>query len=336
MEEKSTETFVESDEYTHDPTEDPQFNESMYYNLVDGESRFATLIRMGNRVNEGHAEVTVLAYLPDGRAAIHFKRAPIADNTKFDAGGLRFEVLEPLKRIGITYQGEMYLLSSGTDLEDPKKAFRESPVIRGHLDLEYENFIPVYGLAQTETGAGGIAGGEETIAARHYQAPCRVRGTILLGEDEFEVSGLGWRDHSWGPRKWQGPRYWRWISCLCDESNGFVGWVNRIGDERPPGNGMVLWNGDFQLVRAMDIKSTYGPPPHYPEAMRLTLTTDKGTYEATGEAFSLVPLRHRREGVTARLAEIVCSYELGDKRGYGIAEYHDLMEGGIPAGMDEA
>ena len=39
----------------HEPTDHPQFNESMYFNFVDQTgSGFATLIRMGNRVNEGH------------------------------------------------------------------------------------------------------------------------------------------------------------------------------------------------------------------------------------------------------------------------------------------
>ena len=69
------EPILARDEYMHEPTDDPQFNESAYYNFVDGDSGFAVLIRMGNRVNEGHAEVTVLVYLPDGGACIRFDRA---------------------------------------------------------------------------------------------------------------------------------------------------------------------------------------------------------------------------------------------------------------------
>ena len=61
--------FDVTDEYMHEPTDHPQFNESMYFNFVDGNSGLATLIRMGNRANEGRAEVTVLLYLPGGGAA---------------------------------------------------------------------------------------------------------------------------------------------------------------------------------------------------------------------------------------------------------------------------
>ena len=122
---------------------------------------------------------------------------------------------------------------------------------------------------------------------------------------------------------------------MCDEKNGFVGWVNKIGDDRPPGNGMVLRDGKFSLVRKVDVTSTYGPAPHYPETMQLTLTTDEGSFAAKGEAFANVPLRHRRAGEIARLAEIVCKYDFDGIEGYGISEYHDLMIDGVPAGMGE-
>src|SRR5947209_105296 len=98
------------DEYMHEPTDHAQFNESAYYNLVDNDSGFGVLIRMGNRVNEGYAEVTVLIYLPDGGAAIRFDRAPITDNDAFDAGGLKFTVIEPLQVMEVTFEGTAYRL----------------------------------------------------------------------------------------------------------------------------------------------------------------------------------------------------------------------------------
>lgn len=36
----------------------------------------------------------------------------------------------------------------------------------------------------------------------HFHHHCRVRGTVRLGNETFEVEGSGWRDHSWGPRHW--------------------------------------------------------------------------------------------------------------------------------------
>lgn len=325
--------ILESDEYLHEPTDHPQFNESAYYNFVDGDSGFGVLIRMGNRVNEGHAEVTVLVYLPDGRAAIRFDRAPITTNDKFEAGGLRFEVIEPLKRMKVHFDGTAYLLAKGTDLEDPKRAFTTSPQVPVSLELDYENVIPVHGLG----GGSGIEGAEDSIAVGHYQGPCTVGGWIEIDGERRQISGLGFRDHSWGPRKWQGPSWWRWISCMVDEKNGFVAWLQKIGDQRSPGHGMVLRNGDFQLVNEVSVQSTYGPAPHYPETMTVTMRTESGDeVTATGEVFHNVPLRNRRDGEVARLAEVLVRLQFEGATGYGISEYHDKMVDGVPLGTSEA
>ena len=325
--------ILESDEGMHEPTSDPQFNESAYYNFVDGDSGFAVLIRMGNRVNEGHAEVTVLVYLPGGRAAIRFDRAAITTNDAFDAGGLRFEIVEPLKKMRVHFEGTAYLLDRGTALEDPKTAFTTSPEVPVSLELDYQNVIPVHGL-----GSGsGIQGAEDAIAVGHYQGPCSVQGWITIDGTRQEINGLGFRDHSWGPRKWQGPSWWRWISCMVDEKNGFVAWSQKIGEEKAPGNGMVLRDGKFELVDKVEVASTYGPAPHYPESMKVRMWTEAGELvEASGEVFHNVPLRNRRDGKVARLAEVLVRLEYNGAIGHGISEYHDRMDDGVPAGMSEA
>ena len=323
----------EVDEFMHEPTGDPQFNESAYYNFVEGDSGFGVLIRMGNRVNEGHAEVTVLVYLPGGRAAIRFDRAPITSNEAFDAAGLRFEVVEPLAHMRVTFEGTAHLLAHGTDLADPKQAFTTSPEVPVALELDYRNVIPVHGLG----GGSGIQGAEDAIAVGHYQGPCAVTGWIEVDGERQAISGLGFRDHSWGPRKWHGPSWWRWISCMVDEKNGFVAWSQKIGDQRSPGNGMVLRDGHFELVDSVEVTSRYGEAPHYPESMEVRMRTEFGEeVTATGEVFHNVPLRNRRDGMVARLAEVLVRLQIDGAVGHGISEYHDRIEDGIPAGMREA
>ena len=48
-----------SDELNHDPGEEPTYNESMYLNAFDADQGTGAWVRIGNRVNEGYAEVTV-------------------------------------------------------------------------------------------------------------------------------------------------------------------------------------------------------------------------------------------------------------------------------------
>lgn len=332
----TTTPILEADEFMHTPTDHPQFNESAYYNFVDDNSGFAVLIRMGNRVNEGHAEVTVLLYLPGGKAAIRFDKVPIQTNDAFEAGGLKFEVVEALQQIQVSFDGTAYLLEKGTALEDPKKAFTTSPVVPVRLSLRYGNVVPVYGLGGG-IGSSGIEGAGDTIATGHYQGPCRVDGWVEVDGDKKQIAGLGYRDHSWGPRKWQGPTFWRWISCMVDDKNGFVAWSQKIGGTRSPGNGMVLRDGIVELVNRVEVTSVYGDAPHYPTSFEVSMWTESGAQvDATGEIFQVVPLRNRRDGLVARLAEVLVKLRFQGSVGYGISEYHDRMDDGVPAGMTEA
>jgi len=41
------------------------------------------------------------------------------------------------------------------------------------------------------------------VYRNHFNMHCRVRGVVVLDGVRLEVrNGLGWRDHSWGPRRW--------------------------------------------------------------------------------------------------------------------------------------
>ncbi len=59
-----------ADELTHAPGHERHFNESVYTNAFDHERRFGGWIRLGNRANEGYAELAVCLFLPDGRMAL--------------------------------------------------------------------------------------------------------------------------------------------------------------------------------------------------------------------------------------------------------------------------
>ena len=86
-----------ADEHMHPLEDASNFNESMYFNVYDPQERVGGFLRLGNRANEGYAEMTTCLYLPDGRVAFMYHRPEIADNDAFDAGGMRFEVVEPVR-----------------------------------------------------------------------------------------------------------------------------------------------------------------------------------------------------------------------------------------------
>ena len=75
------------DEYTHVPDAASNYNESMYFNVFDPKTQVGGWFRIGNRPNEGYAEMSVCLYLPGGRVAFMFGRPKIANNDAMNAGG---------------------------------------------------------------------------------------------------------------------------------------------------------------------------------------------------------------------------------------------------------
>src|SRR6188768_7157 len=76
-----------SDDYLHPLETASNFNESRYYNWFDPGAGMGGWVRMGNRPNEGYAEMTVCLYLPDGRVAFNYKRRASLATTRTTRAG---------------------------------------------------------------------------------------------------------------------------------------------------------------------------------------------------------------------------------------------------------
>ena len=70
------------DDYTHPLGPEENFNESVYFNFFDREKQMGGFIRMGNRANEGHAEMTVIVYQSDGSALFNLSLIHISEPTR--------------------------------------------------------------------------------------------------------------------------------------------------------------------------------------------------------------------------------------------------------------
>ena len=143
-------TLLESDDLMHPNTGESNFNESAYYNFFDPRSRVGGFVRLGNRPNEGYAEMTTCFYLPDGRVGFMFKRPSITSNERHDAGGLRFDVHTPFVEHRITYGGQACLLANPLEMAEPRAAFAvDDPAGAQPLVIRFEEI-----WAGAEPGVG--------------------------------------------------------------------------------------------------------------------------------------------------------------------------------------
>jgi hypothetical protein len=67
--------------------------------------------------------------------------------------------------------------------------------------------------------------------------------------------------------------------------------------------------------------------------------TERGQeFEITGKVISLIPLRNRRVAedgteLSTRITEAMTEYRCNGRVGYGLSEYLDQIENGVPVGM---
>src|SRR5258706_16395027 len=98
-------TLLPTDDLMHDNSGESNFNESAYYNFFDPARRIGGFVRLGNRPNEGYAEMTTFFFLPAGGGAFLFNPPPITRNAGTDTGGLQFNVRGAFVEHRVTYPG---------------------------------------------------------------------------------------------------------------------------------------------------------------------------------------------------------------------------------------
>jgi hypothetical protein len=309
-----------TDEYMHTNTGEGNFNESMYFNFYDRTQRLGGFVRIGNRPNEQYAETTIAIYQPDGTALFNYKRPQIPDNERFRAGGMEFRVIEPFKRLHVSYGGKAVFLARPLDLADPKQAFTGNPFRPVELDLEYEGLSPMYGGEAEDTSS------EMVFAKGHYEQHVRARGRVRIDGRETDIDGFGLRDHSWGPRSWQSPKFYRWLTCEFDATFGFMGSQIVMQNGTELLSGFVFRDGKNHFVDRLALDTTWAGEARYHDRLDVTLhTVDASDLRITGRVLSMLPLRNRRDGLVTRISEGLTEWRCGEHVGYGLSEYLDQL-----------
>jgi len=309
------------DDLMHPLGPEKNFNESAYYNFFDTKKSLGGWFRIGNRANEGAAERTVCLYLPDGRVLFSFGRPSIPNNDAFDAGGLRFDVLEMTDRHRTTFDGNVVELREPRQMADPKAAFQNNPKKRVTFDLEHVAVGPLYGhKAEEKPGEDASQG----FARAHFEQHMRVTGSLTIDGEVHRIDGFGLRDHSWGPRFWQAIHSYEWLTMNFGEGLGaMVSIVQRDAEGKETSRGGVIVRGN-EMERIVDAQITaeYEENGLYHKSLTAKVKTESGAeHTITGKVTSFIPLRNRRENQETFIGEGMTEWRLGDQVGYGLSEF---------------
>ena len=303
------------DDYTHELGPEENFNESVYFNFFDKAQNRGGFVRMGNRANEGYAEMTVIVWNPDGTALFNYAKPAISHNNGWNAGGLKVDVIVPTDKVTTHYEGESLFLADPRDMKDPGKAFKNNPRKNLIINLTHDAVGPMYGhVGDPDDG--------NQFARAHTEQHMRVSGTLQLGDDApITFNGHGLRDHSWGPRYWQATPSYRWITGNFGDDLGMIIRTNNKGE----GGGLFQEGNELVQFKTTRFEPTYEPGTNNHTGLVAEVERKDGQkHIIEGRVMGYIPLRNRRAGNNTHVGEGMTEYTLdGERKGYGLSEFLD-------------
>ncbi len=203
---------------------------------------------------------------------------------------MRFEVVRPFDELRVAYDGDAVVLDDPLQMADPRAAFTSNPHTRCSVRLVFR-------------GSSAMVGGEpdrpserpgEEFARGHYEQLVEATGTVEVGAGRWALHGHGLRDHSWGPRYWQAPWYYRWLTGNVGKDFGFMG--SRIARRDNDGTrGGFVWDGRaLHVCHDFRIRTDWDGDARYHRSIEAELVTADRTWHVQGSVLRLIPLRNRR------------------------------------------
>jgi hypothetical protein len=211
------------DEGRHQPGPEELWNESWYFDVVSDDGSIGLYSRLGLYPNLGVSWMTAFVCGP-GRptvAIVDFEAPlPAGEDLTIAAPALvvEHECEAPLERFRVRLTG------SGEAHADAAALLRGEPgePVEVGFDLIWETLGEPYAYR----------------VATRYEIPCRISGSITIDGEELPVTGLGQRDHSWGPRDWWSAE-WMWSAGHLQDGTRLHGVEFRIPGAPPLGVGYL-------------------------------------------------------------------------------------------------
>ena len=311
---------------------DTAWSESYYFNGYDQRSDTGLFTRIGYRPNEGTVDVGLSVWLPDGDLAEYRVREPhgAAPGGALGVGGVRYERVEPMATWRVSMAGDAVARPCERDAAGERR-------VRLELDLTFEAITPPIGTdGERRSGprSSEAAAAARTVGRGHFEQAGAWRGSVAIDGHRIEWDGaLGNRDKSWGPRRWGGPRMWRWFSINVDPTLHMGG--IRIGTEAGDLHRGWVWDmGRATSIAEWRVRTELADDALTQRVVHLEVLDKSGrVYDLRGDVLRVADIgRAGGTVVNEGLARWSCPGPDGGARaGYGICEYlHQLDDAGRP------
>jgi hypothetical protein len=296
------------DEGSHEPGPEPLWNESWYFDAVSDDESLGVYVRLGRLPNQNAALYTACICGP-GRPSVMLVDAaaqlPAADDAAqlIDQDGLRAEQRceQPLERFRVIVRGTA---AAHADESAPLRSESGEPV-EIELDLVWQTDGIPYAWRQST----------------RYEIPCRVSGTVRVGDEQIDFEGPGQRDHSWGARDWWAVD-WMWSGLHLEDGTH----LHAVGVPQMPGYGVgyVQRDGSLSEIEAVTATETIAGNGLIEEA-RIETGPEELNLEVEPLAFGALRLE-APDGRVSMFPRAMCRITADDgRRGRGWVEWNRVQ-----------
>lgn len=307
----------EKHDFAHPVEGDSAWSESYYFNCYCPDTDTGFFTRIGVRPNEGTMDVGMSVWKPAGGLASmrHVREQHEMTDTDLRVGPVAYERVEPMKQWRITADGE------STD----------GPVA---MDVTFDALIPAIGAdGQRRDGQGASAETRQMVGKGHLEQAGRWSGWIEV-DGQRRVLGAdarGNRDKSWGPRRWGGPKMWRWFSVNIGDDTHFGG--IRIGtDAGDLHRGWVWIDGEHTSIAEWRVRTAVDDDGVTHKVSHVTAVDKRGReHDLRADVLRVDPGTSGIRPNATIVNEGLARWTLDGRTGYGISEYlHQLDADGRP------
>ncbi|KAK7114411.1 rifampicin phosphotransferase-like [Littorina saxatilis] len=254
-----------------------------------------------------------------------------ADPSSFSAGGLRFDVVHPMKTWRVSFSGQLRLQSSGGIQKTSEK------LLDTKFSFQWDAFAPHFNYdSDLDPGLLGDAIAREQWSREyfeklqskhqtHYEQWGELRGTLTVeGHPTQQLRLKAIRDHSFGVRRWTD--FYRYVFCFLYIENGTtlqIGAVSQPGMLSHLKTGCLTYpTGEVAAVTEVNFNlwEVGEDPPQPPAKWSFSFVADGVQYELAVMTKTSAILYHEedRGGI---VHETFCDVVLNGKKGWGLSEF---------------
>src|SRR5713101_6149111 len=307
----------EAHDFAHPVESDGAWSESYYFNCYDPAADTGLFTRIGVRPNEGTIDVGLSVWVPGGGlATVHAVREQREMiDTGLEVGGVVYERLSPMKEWRLTAAADAAL---------------DGATVPIALDVTFSALTPAIGAdGQGREGQGASAATRGTVGKGHLEQAGRWTGWIEIDRRRHRVGldARGNRDKSWGPRRWGGPRMWRWFSINLGDDVHFGG--IRIATAAGDLHRGWVWRKDAHAsIRRWDVETELAADGLTQGTVHLRATDAEGCVAALrGDVLRVASIAHEAGDRRTIVNEGLARWTGEGHQGYGIAEYLHQLDG---------